>query len=76
MAEALSLCKGQPVDHATVMLHRTAVMLEIAAERKGWPDRITGLSDRRAIPPRRLFHDRPSAARSRPCYIFLPSRPA
>jgi hypothetical protein len=45
MAEAPSLCKGQPVDRATVMLLRTAVMLEIAAERKSWPDRIAGLPD-------------------------------
>jgi hypothetical protein len=45
MAEALMLAKGQPVERATVMLYRTAVMLEIAAERKGWPDRIPGLPD-------------------------------
>jgi hypothetical protein len=50
MAEALMLVKGQPIERAVAMLHRTAVMLEIAAERKGWPDRITGLPDAR---PRR-----------------------
>jgi hypothetical protein len=34
------------VERATAMLHRIAVMLEIAGERKGWPDRIVGLPDR------------------------------
>jgi hypothetical protein len=46
MAEVLMHVKGQPIERATTMLHRTAVMLEIAAERKGWPDRIAGLPDR------------------------------
>jgi hypothetical protein len=46
MSEVLMLAKGQPIERATTMLHRTAVMLEICAERKGWPDRITGIPDR------------------------------
>lgn len=46
MAEALMFSKGQPVERAAAMLLRTAVMLEIAAERKGWPERIAGLPDR------------------------------
>jgi hypothetical protein len=50
MAEALTLAKGQPVERAVAMLLRTAVMLEIAAERKGWPDRIAGLPDRTRSP--------------------------
>jgi hypothetical protein len=45
MADALTLSKGQPVDRAVAMLLRTAVMLEISAERKGWPNRIAGLAD-------------------------------
>jgi hypothetical protein len=45
MADALALAKGQLVERATVMLYRTAVMLEIAAEKRGWPDHITGLPD-------------------------------
>jgi hypothetical protein len=56
MAEALSLSKGQPVERAVAMLLRTAVMLEIAAERKGWPDRIAGLPD--LVP---LAEDEPAA---------------
>jgi hypothetical protein len=50
--EALSLVKGQPIDRASAMLRRTAVMLEIAAERKGWRDRIAGLPDRGSTSPR------------------------
>jgi hypothetical protein len=46
MSEALMFAKGQPVDRATTMLLRTAIALEIAADRKGWPDRIRGLPDR------------------------------
>ncbi len=45
MSDALMLSKGQPIERAVAMLLRTAVMLEIAAERKGWPDRIAGLPD-------------------------------
>jgi hypothetical protein len=52
MADVLTASKGQPVERATVMLHRTAVMLEIAAERKGWPDWIVGLPDRGPRSPR------------------------
>jgi hypothetical protein len=52
MADALSLSKGQPIERAVAMLLRTAVMLEIAAERKGWPDRITGLPDKAPRSPR------------------------
>jgi hypothetical protein len=36
MADALTLSKEQPVD-------RASVMLELAVEGKGWPNRITGL---------------------------------
>jgi hypothetical protein len=46
MADALTLSKGQPVERAVAMMLRTAVMLEIAAEQKGWPDRIVGLPDK------------------------------
>jgi hypothetical protein len=49
-AEVLTLPKGQPVERAVAMLLRTAVMLEIAADRKGWPDRIAGLPDRQRSP--------------------------
>jgi endonuclease/exonuclease/phosphatase family protein len=59
MADALTLSKGQPVDRATVMLHRTAVMLEIAAERKGWPDRT---------PACRTYNGRPVLP-LRPCSV-------
>jgi hypothetical protein len=38
------------MERATVMLRRIAVMLEIAAERKGWPDRIVGLPDKTRSP--------------------------
>jgi hypothetical protein len=43
MAEALTLSKGQSVDRAAAMLLRTAAMLEIAAECRGWPKRVSGL---------------------------------
>jgi hypothetical protein len=34
------------------MLYRTAMMLEIAAEWKGWPDRIAGLPGQGSMSPR------------------------
>jgi hypothetical protein len=46
MADALTLSKGQPAERAAAMMVRTAVMLELAAGRKGWPDRISGFPDR------------------------------
>jgi hypothetical protein len=46
MSEALMFAKGQPMDRAAATLLRTAIALEIAADRKGWPDRIRGLLDR------------------------------
>ncbi len=50
LADALMLSKGQPIERAAAMLFRTAVMLEIAAERKYWPNRIPGLPDRTRAP--------------------------
>jgi hypothetical protein len=38
--------EGATVERAAAMLLRTAVLLEICAEKKGWPDRIVGLPDR------------------------------
>jgi hypothetical protein len=52
LAEALMLGEGQPVERQAAMFLRTAVTLEIAAERKAWPERIAGLPDRRAKSPR------------------------
>jgi len=52
MAEALTLGKGQPVERQATMILRTAVMLEIAAERKAWPEHIVGLPDTRRRAPR------------------------
>jgi hypothetical protein len=46
MSEALALSRGQPTDRATVMLHRTAIMLEIAAETRGSAVHPPGLSGR------------------------------
>jgi hypothetical protein len=34
------------------MFFRMAVALEVLAERKGWPERISGFSDRRLKSPR------------------------
>jgi hypothetical protein len=53
MAEALTLGKGQPVERQAAMQVRTAIMLEIAAERRGWPEHIEGLPDAAAGRPRR-----------------------
>ena len=42
-AETLMHIRGQPRDRACAMLVRTAIMLEIAVDRRGWPERIVGL---------------------------------
>ena len=52
MAETLTLGKGQPVERQAAMLLRTALMLEIVAERKGWPEHIVGLPDTKRRAPR------------------------
>jgi hypothetical protein len=52
MADALTLSKGQPVERQAAMQVRTAIMLEIAAERLGWPERIVGLPDAARRAPR------------------------
>jgi hypothetical protein len=77
------LCEGQPVERAMVMLHRTAVMLEIAAERKGgqteWPGSRTG-SCRQATscasfwpetgrPPANVPHGAPHEPASQPGFV-------
>jgi hypothetical protein len=39
-AETLMMVDDQPAGRATVMLVRTAIMLEVVADRAGWPDRM------------------------------------
>ncbi len=42
-AETLMHIRGQPRERACAMLVRTAIMLEIAVDRRGWPERIVGM---------------------------------
>jgi hypothetical protein len=49
-SDTLLAVKGQPVERAVTMLVRMAVAFEVLAERRGWPDVISGLPDAR---PRR-----------------------
>jgi len=35
--------RGQPRERACAMLVRTAIMLEIAVDRRGWPERMVGM---------------------------------
>ncbi len=47
-AETLMLAKGQPIQRSATMLVRMAVALEVLADRRRWPEHITGIDvDRR-----------------------------
>jgi hypothetical protein len=39
----LTRIRGQPIERACAMLVQTAIMLEIAVDRRGWPERILGM---------------------------------
>jgi hypothetical protein len=39
-AETLTQVAGQPADKSAVMFTRAAIMFEVVADRRGWPERI------------------------------------
>jgi hypothetical protein len=39
-AETLTQVDGQPADRSATMLVRMAILFEVAADRRGWPERM------------------------------------
>jgi hypothetical protein len=39
-SETLTQVHGQPATRSTVMLTRIAIMFEVVADRRGWPERM------------------------------------
>jgi hypothetical protein len=39
-AETLTQVDGQPADRSAVMFTRIAILFEVVADRRGWPDRV------------------------------------